>query len=143
MYVPYRIRPGDPPGSQRKPWLVLYVGRFMMPEWAMIDSGTSHSVLPPHVADELGVKYDPAFPNTGRGAAKGFRYSETTVSVPIVTELGMTITLVQPVVSDYPGFTLLGQDDFFMGFVVTLDAESGAMDLSQKKEKMGFIKKRN
>src|SRR2546430_12988104 len=30
----------------------------LMPEWAMVDSGSSHSVLALHVADKLGVAYD-------------------------------------------------------------------------------------
>ena len=138
--VPYRLRPGDPPGTDKKPWLILWVGTLHLPEWAMIDSGSTHSLLPPHIATQLGLQFDPAFPLTGRGVTGGFRYSASADTVDVMSEVG-AITLDHPVVSPYPGFTLLGQRDFFAGWQVTFNQRAGFVYLEKLSEPLGFRKR--
>lgn len=106
----------------------------------MMDSGSTHTLVPPHVAVQLGLTFDPTFPLTGRGVGSSFRFSSTTGSVDVMSEVGV-ITLDQPVVSPYPGFTLLGQRDFFAAFQVTFSARGRFVYLEKQPEPLGFRKR--
>jgi hypothetical protein len=136
--VPYRVRPGDPPGSRKQPWLILYLADDPIPEWFIVDSGSTDSLIPPHLADRLGLPYDrEAVKAVGRGI-QPFSYVHATTNVRAKTEFGEVFALDRPIVSQYPGFALLGRCDFFLTFVVAFDQRNLQFQIARQPEEMGF-----
>lgn len=140
--VSYRVRPGDPPGSEKQPWLVIYLADDPIPEWAIVDSGSTHSLTPPHLAARIGLAYDRTQTESGRGI-RPFRYIRASGSVKARTEFGQTFVLDRPVISEYPGFALLGRHDFFENFVLTFDQRRMRMEIARQPERLGFRPRTN
>jgi len=139
--VPYRIRPGDPTNSEKQPWLVIYLANDPIPEWAIVDSGSTHSLLPPHVADRIGLAYDKT-PKSGRGISP-FVYTLAVGTLNAKTEFGQAFVMDKIIVSTYPGFALLGRRDFFETFFVAFDHRNRQFEIDRQPPRMGFQARTN
>lgn len=134
--VPYRVRPGDPSGMKH-PWLIVYLDDDPIPEWFIVDSGSSHSFIPTHVASRIGLAFDQGQGQEGRAIGR-FQYVRARDPVKGRTEFGEAFVLDRPAVSTYLPFGLLGRSDFFDAFVITFDQRNLRMEIERQRGVLGF-----
>jgi hypothetical protein len=121
---------------------MIYLASDPIPEWAIVDSGSTHSLLPPHVADRVGLTYDRSQQAPG-GGIRPFIYNLASGTLSAKTEFGEAFVLDKIVVSTYPGFALLGRHDFFEAFFVAFDHRNRQFQIDRQPPRMGFQARRN
>lgn len=113
----------------------------MLPQWALIDSGASHTAIPKRLARLLGFEYDEPRESaqlaTAGTAAGPVRVIKAKSRLWVPSEVG-GFYIDQPIIADAFDFIFLGQYDFFRSFIVTFHRRELRMDIQPLPAEIGF-----